>query len=220
MKQLLKILWPLVAVLVALFLFNRPAYAHERRMVGPYEFVVGFIVEPAFESLKNGVDLRVSIPGATEEEEATPIEGLEETLQVEVTHVPSGVSRIMALRTIFRDPGHYTNDWIPTAPGQYRFRFFGTVEELEVDEVFESGEGFSNIEANDELYFPEAVPEVREVEGAVRGAQSSAEEALDAATAAESAAASVRTLAIAGIVLGVVGLAAGSAGLVMARRQR
>ena len=79
-------------------------------------------MEPAYEGQKNGVSLRVTKRDSITE----PVEGLEDTLQVEVTHLPSDTSREMPLRTIFGDPGHYTADLIPTAPGHYRFRFFGT----------------------------------------------------------------------------------------------
>lgn len=213
-------LWLVVLAAVALLIWNTSAaLAHETRMVGPYEFVVGFIGEPAFEGQKNGVDLRVRIPGANEGDEPTPVEGVEATLQVEVTHIPSGVSQLMSLRSIFRDPGHYTNDWIPNAPGAYRFRFFGTVEDLAVDETFESGEEtFGAIQPADNLYFPEPQPQVRELEGAVRGAQSTAEEAANTAAGVESGLATARTLAIVGIVLGLIGTAAGVAAFLQTRR--
>jgi hypothetical protein len=223
MKRLIayRRLWLVVAAAVTLLLLTTSAaLAHERRMVGPYEFVVGFIVEPAFEGLKNGVDLRVRIPGASEGDEVTPVEGVEATLQVEVTHIPSGVSQVMPLRSIFNDPGHYTNDWIPNSPGAYRFRFFGTVADLVVDETFESSEEtFGSIQPADNLYFPEAQPQVRELEGAVRGAQSTAEEAAAAAAGVESGLATVRTFAIAGVVLGLVGAAAGIGAMMQTRRK-
>jgi len=216
MKSVFRIkLWLIVAAVTALGLLTTyTVSAHERREVGKYQFIVGFIVEPAFEGIKNGVDLRVNIPAEVETEEPTPIEGVEETLQVEVTHVPSGVSKTMPLRTIFRDPGHYTADLIPTVPGQYRFRFFGTVEGLEVNETFESGpDTFGNIEPAAELHFPEQLPEIREVEGAVRGAQETAVQIQDGV-------ASARSLAITGIVLGAIGLVAGVGSAAMTFRRR
>ena len=90
----------MLATVLALVLAGTLAHgvlAHERRPVDRYEFVVGFLVEPAFEGIKNGVDLRVSIPAAAEGGEATPVEGLEESVQVEVTHIPSGVAKTVAL---------------------------------------------------------------------------------------------------------------------------
>ena len=214
-------LWPILAALVAFLAGSSAVYAHERRAVGPYEFVVGFIVEPAFEGQKNGVDLRVQIPAAAEGEEPTPVEGVEQTLQVEITHVPTGISTVMDLRTIFNDPGHYTADLLPTAPGVYRFRIFGTVEELAVDETFESGENtFGSVESSAAIQFPESVPQVREVEGAVRGAQDAAGQALAAARQAESAAAAARSLAVAGVAVGAFGFLMGAAAAVVAFRRR
>src|SRR5436309_10403830 len=125
--------WPMVVMCIVLGLTTSPAIAHERRDVGPYKFVVGFLAEPAFEGLKNGVDLRV-----LQAETQQPVEGLEHTLQVEVTYVPSSVAKVLRLRTIYREPGHYTADLIPTAPGQYRFRFVGSITGTAVNETFNS----------------------------------------------------------------------------------
>jgi hypothetical protein len=36
------------------------AHAHEHRTVGDYEFIVGWMVEPAFAGQKNGLDLRIN----------------------------------------------------------------------------------------------------------------------------------------------------------------
>ncbi len=184
-------------------LLSNVANAHEGEEIGPYEFVVGFRVEPAYEGIPNGVDLRVLIAAENADEEAVPVEGLEETLQVEITHVASGKSRTFALRSLFGEPGQYTADFIPTAPGQYRFRFFGTVEDMVIDEIFESGPGrFSDIEPATELQFPEQVPAPREMESAIRGAQSSVAEAQDSVSA-------LRTLAIIAVALGAIGAVSG-----------
>ena len=150
-----------------------------------------------------------------------PVEGLEQTLQVEVTHIGSGVSKSMRLSRVIGDPGHYRAGLIPTAPGHYRFRFFGTVEGNLVDESFESGPNtFSTVNPAGDLYFPQSQATVREIEGAVRGAQSSAEGAQDAAIEASDNASAARMLGIAGIVLGVLGIGTGAAGLAVGLRRR
>src|SRR5262245_44848929 len=133
-------------MLMVLGLTIKPGPAHERREVGAYQFVVGFLTEPAFEGLKNGVDLRVLRAEAQQ-----PVEGLEHTLQVEVTYVPSGAAKVLRLRTIYREPGRYTADLIPTAPGQYRFRFFGSITEMAINETFNSRAGggqFDDVESS------------------------------------------------------------------------
>ena len=143
------------------------------------------------------------------------VEGLEATLQVEVTHVDSGASQTMNLRPAFEDPGHYVADLIPTDVGVYQFRVFGVVEGNSVDESFISqggGGDFDDIRASVDLQFPRVVPAAREIEGAARGAQASADDAADGAAAA-------RTMGLVGIVLGVIAAAVGGAALAVSLRK-
>tara|TARA_B100000029_G_C17548264_1_gene949216 strand:- start:552 stop:1571 length:1020 start_codon:yes stop_codon:yes gene_type:complete len=327
----------ILALMLAATLFAVTAgsvMGHEARDVGNYKFVVGFISEPAFEGLKNGLDFRITKtagamdmgpdlmehgavfgsptlatgesfsfevghdledqtltyhshenhdligtitvshsaepadtvevaihdammmpaditvqPGtvikwtnqasgpqtatsgmpaeAGHEHEAeaveVPVEGLEETIQFEITHQATGVSKVMPIRALFRDPGHYTADVIPTAPGIYEFRLFGTIEGHEINEIFISrggGGGFGDVEASADLQFPESLPEVREIESAVRGAQNAADGAVDRALEAGDSASSAKTIGIIGIILGAIGIATGAGSAVFAYRRR
>ena len=159
--------------------------------------------------------------GGGHHESTVAVEGLEQTLQVEVTHVASGVSRTLPLRPVLGEPGVYTADLIPTAPGVYTARFFGAIEGNPVDETFESGPGrFSNVESATDLHFPQALPTVREIEGAVRGAQSTAEQAQDAAMEAGDSATSAQVFGIVGLVMGLAGVTMGAAGLAIAMRRK
>ena len=209
--------------------------AHDHRSVGDYEFTVGFAEEPAVEGLANGVSLKVEKSatshghgtgaghGGTSHDhgELAPVEGLEQTLQVEVTHLGTGVSKSMRLRAVIGQPGQYRADLIPTASGGYRFRFFGTVEGHPVDESFESGPNtFDFVSPAGDLHFPDRQATVREIEGAVRGAQSSSLEAQDAAIEASDSASAASMLGIAGVVLGVLGIGTGAAGLAVGLRRR
>jgi hypothetical protein len=239
MKALPRIkFWLIMAVVAALGLASTSVLAHEDREIEGYHFTVGFMEEPAVEGARNAVSLEVmkapeataheqgenpqTSPGGPEveaehshtEAELAPVEGLEATLQVEVTHIPTGVSKVMPLRSVFGEPGHYAADLIPTAPGQYRFRFFGTIEGMDVDETFESGpDTFNNIGSSQELQFPEPLPAVREIGGAVRGTQATAQEAQDSASSAS-------TLGMVGIVLGAAGIMFGIGGVVLSMRRR
>jgi len=193
------------------------AYGHARREAGPYRLVVGFLVEPAYEGLKNGVDLRV-LRADTE----APLEGLQDTLQVEVTYVPSMVAKVLKLRAIYRDPGHYTADLLPTAPGQYRFRFFGKIQDLTVQETFDSKSGggqFDDVESSADLQFPVRLPEIREIANALRGTQQAVQQAQDTALAAQVGLTSARTFAMIGIVLGALGCAMGVVAIVTFRKR-
>jgi hypothetical protein len=162
-----------------------------------------------------GVYLRVreAEPGKSPED-WKPVEGLEKTLQVEITHVTSGTSKVFKLRSISRDLGHYTNDLVLTASGQYRFRFFGDIVGTPVNETFVSGSGrFDDVEPSAELQFPEKLPQVREVAAAARGAQNASQRAQDKASSAS-------TLAVGGIVLGIVGIALAATTSVVAWRRK
>jgi hypothetical protein len=209
--------WLVVTLVTIVSLSTTTAYGHARRDVGPYRFVVGFLVEPAFEGLKNGVDLRV-----LQADSEAPVEGLQETLQVEVTHAPSTARKVLKLRTIYRDPGHYTADLIPTAPGQYRFRFFGAIQELAVQETFDSKSGggqFDDVESLVDLQFPVRLPEIREMANALRGAQQEVQQAQDTALAAQAGLASARTFALIGVVLGALGCTLGVGAVVICRQR-
>jgi len=152
----MRVLAALAALTVLLLAAGTEALAHERRMVGPYQLVVGFIEEPAFLGGTNGVSLRVTDTRATP---PTPVEGLQESLDVEVTH--GGLSRSLALEfeTVFGQPGLYAAHFVPTASGAYIFRIHGAIADLAVDERFESGPGrFNEVMAVSELQYPEQVP--------------------------------------------------------------
>ena len=218
---------------------------HEDREEGEYTFKVGFLEEPAFEGQRNAVSLRVTKMKAEEEgeghvdatqedmakksehahgESATmPVEGLDATLQVEVTHVPSSASKVMNLRAAWNDPGHYLADLIPTSPGHYRFRFFGTIEGNEIDSTYDSragGGNFDDIREASAIHFPETVASGRELESAVRGAQAEAQQARNAAASAEDGVSSASMLGIIGIVVGAIGIILGGTSLLKSVRSR
>ena len=222
----------LIAILITAALtatVSTAAFAHEDRETGGYKLVVGFLHEPAYEGERNAVSLRVT-KGSEDEEEESPtmgghhdpeavaVEGLQDTLQVEVTHVPSNVSRTMNLRAVFNDPGHYAADLIPTSPGHYRFRFFGVIEGEAIDATFDSRAGgghFDDVRVATAIHFPDAVASARELESAVRGLQAASEETLDEDDDSVAA-----TMAIVGIVLGASGIAFGGVSLVLSIRNR
>lgn len=184
------------------------AFAHGGRQVGKYEFNVGFVDEPVYEGLMNGVELRVE-----NAETEQPVVGLDQSVRIEVTHVSSGDAKTLDLQPVRDEPGHYTATLIPTAPGEYQFRFIGTIEGVQLDEAFVSGaDEFSVAESSKELQIPEQQLEVREIGAAVRGATTAAEQAQDSAARAN-------TLALVGIGVGVVGVGFG-VGSLMTRKQQ
>ena len=171
------------------------ASAHEQRDVGEYTFTVGFLEEPVFTGQKSGLDLRV----ARGDE---PVEGLEETLQAEVSF--SGQGRDLEIAPVFGEPGAYRSVFFPTAAGPYSFHITGDIEGTAIDETFSSG--------------PDTFGEVEDVAGGQFPIQYPA--AGDVARDAE-AGANAATTATIGLVLGGAGLLVGlvALGLTIAPRR-
>src|SRR5258705_2395698 len=86
-----------IAIVVAsLLLFSGNAYAHERRTIGPYQFVVGWLNEPAYVGQLNSLDLRIS---DTRQNPAAAVSGLEKTLTADLpADGPSAVSLAVSAR--------------------------------------------------------------------------------------------------------------------------
>jgi hypothetical protein len=136
---------------------TQAAYAHERRTVGPYQFVVGFLNEPAYAGSLNGVDLTVTDTRTTPPKN---VEGVEKTLTVDVFAGGLSTSFKPALAARFGQPGKYAAYFEPTRVGAYRFVFKGKVESQDVNETFESGPGrFGDAEDPAAIQYPAKVPE-------------------------------------------------------------
>ncbi|MCS7276966.1 MAG: hypothetical protein NZ695_08135 [Dehalococcoidia bacterium] len=136
----------------------REALAHERRTVGNYTFIVGFMNEPALAYYPNALDLRVLDAGGQ------PVTGLEQTLRAEVIVGGGAQRRELELEPAFNQPGRYFGYFIPTLPGDYTFHIYGQVGGQQVDETFTSGPGrFSAAEDPAELQFPRQVPTTLEL---------------------------------------------------------
>ena len=172
---------------------------------------------------EEGGDNAAALTASHDQTDAVPVEGAEKTLQVEVTHVPTDASKVLNVRPLFNAPGEYVADLIPTAPGVYEFRFFGAIDDEQVEETFVSegaGGDFDDVRSSVDLQFPVKLPELREIEGAVRGAQNTAAQAQDTAISAADRASSAGVLATVGIVLGAIGIAVGVGGVAMALKRR
>jgi hypothetical protein len=183
-----------IAIVVSSFAVNTNlALGHERRVIGPYTFVVGWINEPAYVNVINSLDLTV-----TETTGGKPVDGLDKTLKAQLTFGGTTTAQPLALAARFGLPGHYSGYVLPTRVGDYTFHITGAVGTMNIDEKFESGPGrFGAIESTDPLQYPAKV-----------GSNTDLAARLD----------QLQTLVIAGIVLGGLALLASAAGLVMRRR--
>lgn len=128
-------------------------FAHEGREVGDYEIHFGWRNEPAYAGLFNGPEVYISLHDAAEDE-AFPAD-VEVALQAEVTFGPETI--IVTFEPAWGETGHYIADLIPTLPGDYAFRVFGTIGDTEVNETFDSADGgFSPIQPSTDIMFPAA----------------------------------------------------------------
>ena len=138
-------------VVVAALALSTPVLAHEDRPVGPYNFHVGWHVEPALVGQVNAVELTLT-------ENGKPVTDADKTLKVTVS-TGDKTSDSLSLDASDEDPGLYTATIIPTAEGDYKFHFVGTVGTTKVDEIFDSSQGkFDSVDPIADLQFPEKEP--------------------------------------------------------------
>jgi len=193
MSRVLAAMATLAIVASSFALTSNVALGHERRAVGPYTFVVGWINEPSYVNLLNSLDLTVTETGG-----GKAVEGLDKTLKADLTFGGSSTTQPLTLAARFGLPGKYSGYVMPTKVGDYTFHITGTVGTTNIDEKFESGPGrFGSIESTDPLQYPQKV--ISNSDLAARLDQ-------------------LQTLVIAGIVLGGLALLASAAGLVVRRR--
>ncbi len=169
MSRVLAAMAALAIVVSSFAISSKVALGHERRNVGPYEFEVGFLNEPAFAGTINGIDLTITDTRASNK----PVEGVEKTLSAEVT---SGGLRPLAITLVtrFDMPGQYAGYFVPTKEGTYTFRLRGKVESTDVDEKFESGPGrFNDVRSPSDLQYPTKVPTGAELSAGLADIRSS-----------------------------------------------
>jgi len=194
-----------LAVLAGGLLLGGPASAHERRNVGPFSFVVGWINEPALLNQPNSVDLRI-----TKTADSTPVIGAEKSLKVEIQ--ADGQKLAADLTPRFGTPGAYNANVTPTKTGSFSFVFTGNIDGTTINEKFTAGQGtFGLIE--EPKAFPQSLPAIQDVaksvdairEGSVTTASSGKSDSSDSNTAL--------IVAIVSLIVGGAGLGLGVYGL-------
>ena len=133
-----------LAALLSLASVSMPqAFAHERQLytIGgqDYLIVIGSLNEPIFVDDKSGVDLRVlqadpNNPMNSSAEGAAPVDGLDETLQVEIG--AGNTTKVLQLEPAFGEPGAYEAPYYPTVATTITYRLFGTINNTPVDLTF------------------------------------------------------------------------------------
>ena len=199
MTRLISFVAATLVVATSFIAFAGTAAAHERRTVGPYQLVVGWLNEPAHVGFMNSLDLRVTDTRVTP---AKAVEGLEKTLTVELR--TGGLAPLpLTVTARFGAPGAYNGYVMPTATGTYIFTIKGKIESLDVNETFESGPGrFGDVESTDTLQYPNKVPMADDLGKRLSDLQGAVDQA--------------RIFALAALVVGIVAL--GGAAMMVRRR--
>jgi hypothetical protein len=149
--------------MVTAFAVSSVTSAHETREVadGQFQFVVGFLNEPAFQDDLNAASIRITTqeggeatPDAADDHGGgTPVEGLVGSLNIEVIYEDQRMD--LEVMGVWGEPGHYVGYFIPTEPGDYTFHVTGEIDGVEIDEMFTSGpETFSVVEPRVDYEFP------------------------------------------------------------------
>ncbi len=132
-----------LAVLISFVSVTPQAFAHQRDLytIGnqDYLIVIGSLNEPIFVDDKSGVDLRVlradpNNPMNSSAEGAAPVEGLEQTVQVEIA--AGNKTKVLQLEPAFGEPGAFEAAFYPTVPSTYTYRLFGTINNTPVNLTF------------------------------------------------------------------------------------
>lgn len=199
-----------------------PASAHERRVVGGYQLVVGWGDEPAYTGFKNSVQVTVTEAGGP------AVTDLGDSLKVEVskgsdrTTVPLEANfRVGAFGT----PGDYRAWLTPTRPGTYALHFTGSIRGQGVDETFTSSKTtFNDVDDVANSQFPAKDPATGQlatrIDRELPRLDARADRAEAALRQADHRVDRARTLALVGVVVGALGLLTAAGALVRAGRDR
>jgi hypothetical protein len=126
--------WLAAAAAAAALVLALPAaaMAHVEATVGGYATEVGWLQEPAVQGQLNGLD--VLVLGAAGSQ---PVTGLEKTLKAEVSF--GDQHETLDLEPQAGKPGRYTAPILPSQPGDYRVRLFGTIAGAAFDHTYDLG---------------------------------------------------------------------------------
>jgi hypothetical protein len=199
------------AVCAVTLFMAAPAFAHEHRTVGGYNFVTGWLNEPTFSGVRNGVQLFLS------DSNNQPVTDLGDTLTVQVIFGNQKTDPLPlkpAFGKTWGTPGEYDAALTPTRPGIYTFHYTGTVHGQPIDQSFTSSEKtFGVVEDTASIEFPVKDPSTGELATKVDRLDPRIQAAKLAAGSASDRASTATTVAIIGVVVGALGLIVGGIGV-------
>ena len=170
------------------------ATAHERKIAGQYQLVIGWGDEPAFSGMRNAVEIDLA------DRAGKPVTDLGGgSLSVEVIYGDQRVT--LPLRPAREPQGKFSAWLVPTRAGTYTFHISGTIkgEPIDISSTC-SDTTFACVADVAELHFPAKDPSAGQLADRISRELPRAEQAASTAGVA-------RLIAFAGIVLAAVALA-------------
>jgi hypothetical protein len=171
-----------------------PVAAHEHATVGPYEFTVGWLQEPALANVLNGLD--VGINETLTNGTSVWVLGAENNLTAILTSGPSVATE--AFEPQEDRPGWYTFPVIPTIAGSYSVRIQGDLSGTSVNITV----ALDDVQASANVEFPLKNPTPSDLQG-------NANELASQISSLDSQLATATGVAIAAIVFGIAGTSIG-----------
>lgn len=133
----------LVLILSFFAVYSTEAAPITRTVGDRFEITVGFIHEPAILGDTNGIRIRI-----TEGDE--PVTGVTDSLNAQVEFTEA--VRVFTLTE--SEPGIYTGIFIPMQAGDYNFVVTGSIDGVEISEVYTVADGLSPVLERSEFEFP------------------------------------------------------------------
>ncbi len=168
-------------------------------------------------------EMTAAMSGETTSDAAVPrdrVTDLASTLQVEIYHLSTDASREIPMTELPDDPGHYIAEFVPTAPGDYSVRFFGSIEGNAIDETFYSGpDTFDTVIPSDAIQFPIVLESNREIQNATQGALDAVQELETDLETTSSNASTGMIVGIVGILFGLIAIGTSIFAITIARRR-
>jgi len=167
--------------------------AHEKKVAGALDIVIGWGEEPAFTGSRNSVVVTVSERGGALKEAAA-------SLSVEIVF---GSERItLPLEPVFNHPNEFRAWLVPTRAGTYTFHVTGKIRGQAIDVTSTCAENtFHCVEEAAEIQFPVKDPSAGQLADRI-------DRSLPRAELATETAASARLIAIAALAIAIAGSAA------------
>lgn len=166
-----------------------PVAAHEHKIVGQYEFIVGWRNEPATAGLLNGLDLGIERHFANNT--TAWVVGVETNLTAVLSTGTASVTKAVTPQA--GRPGWYTFDVILTRTGTYMVRVTGALDRTAID----ISVVLDDVAAASEIQFPVPDPTPTELQDRLNQANAQIATLQSQATLA-------LTLGIAGVVLAAI----------------